>query len=121
MLVEKELGATFAPQNFYCYVVDVKSSSIFHRRMQALASCFPNVFLMSKQFLLDSHGLNMGYAHRECMLALAKKEFKWKYLMLLQVSDIHFDYFCVLEPRTRFKNEPRNDTNFQMVQWNKRH
>jgi hypothetical protein len=53
--------------------------------MRALAKCFPNVFVMQKEFEMNSYGKNMGYAHLECMKTLAKPEFKWKYMVLLQV------------------------------------
>jgi hypothetical protein len=84
-LIERELAATYAPQNFYCYVMDSNSPKQFHSQMRALANCFPNVFVMKKEFDLDSKGKNMNYAHFECMKALAKPRFKWKYIVLLQV------------------------------------
>lgn len=86
MLVEKELGATYAPQNFYCFALDSNSSLVFRQRIRSLASCFPNVHVIKKELPMDSHGKNMGYAHRECMIALAQPEMQWKYMLLLQVN-----------------------------------
>jgi hypothetical protein len=86
MLVEKELGATYAPQNFYCFVLDANSPKIFRKRVRDLGKCFPNVHVAKREFPMNSHGKNMGYAHRECMIALARPENRWRYLVLLQVT-----------------------------------
>ncbi|KAI6204488.1 hypothetical protein M3Y94_00679900 [Aphelenchoides besseyi] len=83
-----DLAVSYSPQNFYCYAIDSNASSLFHKRMHALADCFPNVFLTKHEFHMDSAGHNMGYSHRECMLVLAKPELKWNYLILLQNHDV---------------------------------
>ncbi|KAI6212731.1 Beta-1,3-galactosyl-O-glycosyl-glycoprotein beta-1,6-N-acetylglucosaminyltransferase 3 [Aphelenchoides besseyi] len=76
------------PHNFYCYALDSKSTPLFHKRMRALADCFPNVFLTDVEFSMDRHGHNMSYSYHQCMMILSKVEFKWKYLVLLQNYDI---------------------------------
>jgi hypothetical protein len=38
-----ELSANYAPQNQYCYAIDEKADPLFHSRIRALSSCFPNV------------------------------------------------------------------------------
>ncbi|KAI6170635.1 N-acetyllactosaminide beta-1,6-N-acetylglucosaminyl-transferase, isoform C [Aphelenchoides bicaudatus] len=86
--LEMELAATYAPQNFYCYALDSKASPLFHKRMNALADCFPNVYLTQHEFHMDSAGHNMGYSHHECMKLLAKEDLNWKYLVLLQNHDV---------------------------------
>lgn len=37
----------------YCYAVDAKSDALFQKRMYILASCFPNVFIARKQFVVQ--------------------------------------------------------------------
>ncbi|KAI6180493.1 hypothetical protein M3Y98_00725900 [Aphelenchoides besseyi] len=85
-LIEIDLAALYTPHNFYCYALDAKSPPLFHKRMDALASCFPNVFIAEKKFSMDSQGHNMSYSYNQCMLTLTKPEYKWKYLVLLQVT-----------------------------------
>ncbi|KAI6192591.1 hypothetical protein M3Y96_01252200 [Aphelenchoides besseyi] len=87
-LIEIDLAALYTPHNFYCYALDAKSPPLFHKRMDALASCFPNVFIAEKKFSMDSQGHNMSYSYNQCMLTLTKPEYKWKYLVLLQNHDI---------------------------------
>ncbi|KAI6223378.1 hypothetical protein M3Y95_00883900 [Aphelenchoides besseyi] len=87
-LIEIDLAALYTPHNFYCYALDAKSPPLFHKRMNALASCFPNVFIAEKKFSMDSKGHNMSYSYNECMLTLSKPEYKWKYLVMLQNHDI---------------------------------
>ena len=78
-----ELAASYAPQNFYCYMVDQKSPQIFHDRIDNLTKCFPNVIATRREFEVTSGGKNMAFSHVECLQALLK--FEWKYVMLLQV------------------------------------
>ncbi|KAI6170637.1 N-acetyllactosaminide beta-1,6-N-acetylglucosaminyl-transferase, isoform C [Aphelenchoides bicaudatus] len=85
--LEMELGNIYAPQNFYCFALDAKASPLFHERMRNLSSCFPNVYLTTREFKMDSTGKNMGYSLYECMNILAKKELNWKYLVFLQNYD----------------------------------
>ena len=40
------LSAVYHPQNAYCIAFDGKSSKEFKYRMELLAECFPNVFVM---------------------------------------------------------------------------
>ncbi|KAI6170583.1 hypothetical protein M3Y97_01138000 [Aphelenchoides bicaudatus] len=84
--LEMELAASYAPQNHYCYAIDKKASWKFKKRMNALAKCFPNVYLTKKKYPMDRYGLNMGYSHLECMKTLFR--FDWKYLILLQNHDV---------------------------------
>jgi hypothetical protein len=79
-----ELAASYAPQNQYCYAMDANAHWMFRTRMQALTNCFPNVYLIQKEYAMDGRGKNMGYSHLECMRKLI--DYKWKYLILLQVG-----------------------------------
>ncbi|KAI6197575.1 Beta-1,3-galactosyl-O-glycosyl-glycoprotein beta-1,6-N-acetylglucosaminyltransferase 3 [Aphelenchoides besseyi] len=87
-LIEIDLAALYTPHNFYCYALDLKSAPLFHKRMNALASCFPNVFIAEKKFSMNSKGHNMTYSQYQCMLTLSKPEYKWKYMVMLQNHDI---------------------------------
>ncbi|KAI6209094.1 Beta-1,3-galactosyl-O-glycosyl-glycoprotein beta-1,6-N-acetylglucosaminyltransferase 3 [Aphelenchoides besseyi] len=86
--IEIGLAAIYNPHNFYCYALDAKSSPLFHKRMRTLAGCFPNVFLTAVEFPMDSSGHNITYSYHQCMLTLTKKEYKWKYLIMLQNDEI---------------------------------
>lgn len=79
-----ELATSYAPHNQYCYAMDKNADWVFRSRMQALTNCFPNVYLIQKEYAMDGRGKNMGYSHLECMRKLAP--FNWNYLILLQVS-----------------------------------
>ena len=41
---ERFLRAIYRPQNYYCIHIDKKSPKIFHRAVQGISNCFPNVF-----------------------------------------------------------------------------
>lgn len=83
-MLEMDLSASYQPQNYYCYTIDKKASKIFHERIHNLTKCFPNVIATPKEYKIDSAGHNMWPAFVECLYAL--KEYKWKYVMLLQVG-----------------------------------
>ena len=48
-MFERLLRATYAPQNVYCIHVDLKSPPSFTEAVEAIISCFPNVFMASKR------------------------------------------------------------------------
>lgn len=82
-----EFAITYAPQNFYCFAIDKNANEQFRQRIHLLSSCFSsNVFVTSNEYKMDSQGHNMSYSQFECMKLLAKPEYKWKYLILLQVK-----------------------------------
>lgn len=78
----------YAPQNVFCYVIDAHSPRNFTLSMNALADCFPNVFVLSEQFNVDSSGHNMTRAHLACMAHLLKAPFDWRYLITLHVFEL---------------------------------
>jgi hypothetical protein len=84
-MIEMELATNYAPQNWYCFSVDVKAKPLFHSRMHQLASCFPNVFLTQREFSITSTGFNLSDAKVECAKELAQPGRQWKYLVTLQV------------------------------------
>uniref|UniRef100_A0A914C3N7 Uncharacterized protein n=1 Tax=Acrobeloides nanus TaxID=290746 RepID=A0A914C3N7_9BILA len=86
LLLEMELAVEYAPQNFYCYVLDKKSKATFKQQIRNLGKCFPNVFVSDNEFDTDSSGKEMNYAYMECMKILY--EYQWNYLILLQNHDV---------------------------------
>ncbi|KAL3084981.1 hypothetical protein niasHS_010050 [Heterodera schachtii] len=91
LFIEMEFASSYAPQNYYCYAIDKKSSITFHRQIHSLAICFPNVFVVTteKEYAMDSKGHNLMKSSMECMkLLVAKKMEKWKYVILLQNDDV---------------------------------
>lgn len=74
----------YAPQNFYCYALDRKSSKLFHEHMRNLSKCFSNVLLTTTEYDVDSAGHNMIRSYMECLDILWKNP-HWKYAILLQV------------------------------------
>uniref|UniRef100_A0A914CHM5 Uncharacterized protein n=1 Tax=Acrobeloides nanus TaxID=290746 RepID=A0A914CHM5_9BILA len=65
LFLEMELAAEYAPQNFYCYVLDKKSNATFKQQIHNLGKCFPNVFVSNNEFDTDSSGQQMNYAYLE--------------------------------------------------------
>ncbi|KAI1726057.1 core-2/I-Branching enzyme domain-containing protein [Ditylenchus destructor] len=88
LFVESELAASYAPQNWYCFAIDAKSNKLFKQRVNNLASCFPNVFVLDKELSMDSGGHNQSTAHYECMKILATRDRQWKYLITAQNHDM---------------------------------
>lgn len=87
------LAVEYAPQNFYCYAIDAKAPDLFRKRIHAMASCFPNVFVAPQEFDVQSNGKNVSRSHLACLRELGgidkKKEdggIRWKYAILLQVN-----------------------------------
>nr|CAD2185396.1 unnamed protein product [Meloidogyne enterolobii] len=88
LLLEIELALHYTPENWYCYVVDSKSSPLFYSRLQRLAKCFPNIIVAEKRFNISRAGHNTNNAMNECANILAKPERRWNYLINLQNHDI---------------------------------
>lgn len=86
--LEAELATHYAPQNWYCYTLDSKSTALFRSRMRQLAGCFPNVFVTEREFNITSAGHNTSNAMVECAWELARPEREWHYLVTLQNHDI---------------------------------
>ncbi|KAF7640167.1 hypothetical protein Mgra_00000611 [Meloidogyne graminicola] len=88
LLLEMELALHYTPQNWYCYVVDSKSSSLFYSRLQRLSKCFTNIIIAEKRFSVSKGGHNTSDAMIECANILVREERKWNYLINLQNHDI---------------------------------
>ncbi|KAM6930686.1 beta-1,3-galactosyl-O-glycosyl-glycoprotein beta-1,6-N-acetylglucosaminyltransferase 3-like [Xenentodon cancila] len=84
---ERLLRAIYAPQNIYCVHVDKKSqTSVFHA-IQAIVSCFPNVFLVSKPVSVVYAAWPRVQADLNCMADLYNSSTKWKYFINLCGQD----------------------------------
>ena len=79
-----ELSAEYAPQNFYCFSIDIKASQLFKQRLRDLSKCLPNVIITQKEYDMDSTGYNHNYAYMECLKELLN--YSWKYVILMQVG-----------------------------------
>jgi len=61
------VSSVYQSQNAYCIVVDDKSSDDFLKKIQMLADCFPNIFVLVNFIGLLKNGrslLQMGGAYR---------------------------------------------------------
>uniref|UniRef100_A0A0N5BIF9 Uncharacterized protein n=1 Tax=Strongyloides papillosus TaxID=174720 RepID=A0A0N5BIF9_STREA len=83
--LELQLSLTYSQYNHYCFIIDSKSNSLFHEQLIKLGSCFENVYIMKKEFTLDSNGKNYANGHMECLRHLISKN--WNYVFLLQNHD----------------------------------
>ncbi|XP_070618257.1 beta-1,3-galactosyl-O-glycosyl-glycoprotein beta-1,6-N-acetylglucosaminyltransferase 3 [Erythrolamprus reginae] len=80
-MFERLLRSIFAPQNVYCVHVDRKSPELFQRAVQAIASCFDNVFLASKQESVVYASWLRVQADLNCMKDLLQSPVRWRYLL----------------------------------------
>ncbi|KAM3727599.1 Beta-1,3-galactosyl-O-glycosyl-glycoprotein beta-1,6-N-acetylglucosaminyltransferase [Dirofilaria immitis] len=86
-LQELLLNLMYAPQNFYCYALDAKSTPLFHEQMSNLSKCFSNVLLTQREYEVDSAGHNTSRSFLECLRVIRRLS-SWKYAILLQNNDI---------------------------------
>uniref|UniRef100_A0A0K0DWJ6 Beta-1,3-galactosyl-O-glycosyl-glycoprotein beta-1,6-N-acetylglucosaminyltransferase 3 n=1 Tax=Strongyloides stercoralis TaxID=6248 RepID=A0A0K0DWJ6_STRER len=84
-VVELMLLSSYAPQNHYCFNVDIKNLELI-KKIKQLASCFENVYVADQQYEMNSAGKGGVKSHFECMKKLINKN--WKYLLLLQTDDL---------------------------------
>ena len=80
---ERLLRAIYRPQNSYCIHVDRKSSDIFHRTVQRISACFPNVFLASTLLDVRWGEFSVLEADLICMRDLWRRYKNWKYFINL--------------------------------------
>ncbi|KAJ8034663.1 Beta-1,3-galactosyl-O-glycosyl-glycoprotein beta-1,6-N-acetylglucosaminyltransferase 3 [Holothuria leucospilota] len=85
--VERLLRAIYQPQNIYCIHPDKKSPEIFHEALRSLASCFGNVFIVSKVLTVQYRGVTRVQADVNCMSDLLQTHVQWKYVMNLCGQD----------------------------------
>lgn len=80
-MFERLLRSIYTPQNIYCVHVDRKSPDTFHQAVQAIASCFDNVFVASKLERVVYASWSRVQADLNCMEDLLNSTVKWKYLI----------------------------------------
>ncbi|XP_078087796.1 beta-1,3-galactosyl-O-glycosyl-glycoprotein beta-1,6-N-acetylglucosaminyltransferase 3-like [Mustelus asterias] len=80
-MFERLLRSIYAPQNVYCVHVDRKSPKPFHSAVQAIASCFSNVFVARKSESVIYASWSRVQADLNCMEELLQSSVPWRYLI----------------------------------------
>ncbi|KAH9515052.1 Beta-1,3-galactosyl-O-glycosyl-glycoprotein beta-1,6-N-acetylglucosaminyltransferase [Bulinus truncatus] len=78
---ERLLRAIYRPSNYYCIHVDAKADKDVQEAMTGISRCLPNVFLASKQNVVNWAQFNSLEPWIYCMRDLWK--FSWKYFINL--------------------------------------
>uniref|UniRef100_A0A0K0F4X4 Glycosyltransferase family 92 protein n=1 Tax=Strongyloides venezuelensis TaxID=75913 RepID=A0A0K0F4X4_STRVS len=84
LMLELEFLVSYAPQNHYCFSVDLKSSELYIQ-LTSLSKCFNNVYISQIRYNMTSEGIYQALSTYECMKILKNK--KWNYLFILQNDD----------------------------------
>ncbi|XP_068578760.1 beta-1,3-galactosyl-O-glycosyl-glycoprotein beta-1,6-N-acetylglucosaminyltransferase 3-like [Cebidichthys violaceus] len=80
-MFERLLRAVYTPQNIYCVHVDQKSTKEFQKAVEAIISCFPNVFLASRLERVIYASWSRVQADLNCMKDLLNSQVQWRYLL----------------------------------------
>ncbi|KAK5867381.1 hypothetical protein PBY51_011880 [Eleginops maclovinus] len=80
-MFERLLKAIYTPQNIYCVHVDQKSTEDFHKGVQAIVSCLPNVFVASRLERVVYASWSRVQADLNCMKDLLNSQVQWRYLL----------------------------------------
>ena len=80
---ERLLRAIYRPQNLYCIHIDKKSPDIFYRAVEAVAACFPNIFLASERINMIWGDFTILESILLCSKDLLSHEKPWKYVINL--------------------------------------
>uniref|UniRef100_A0A8C9Z4D6 Beta-1,3-galactosyl-O-glycosyl-glycoprotein beta-1,6-N-acetylglucosaminyltransferase 3 n=1 Tax=Sander lucioperca TaxID=283035 RepID=A0A8C9Z4D6_SANLU len=80
-MFERLLRAVYTPQNIYCVHVDQKSSKEFLKAVEAIVSCFSNVFVASKLERVVYASWSRVQADLNCMKDLLNSHVQWRYLL----------------------------------------
>ncbi|XP_061451123.1 beta-1,3-galactosyl-O-glycosyl-glycoprotein beta-1,6-N-acetylglucosaminyltransferase 3 [Rhineura floridana] len=80
-MFERLLRSIYAPQNVYCVHVDRKAPEPFLEAVQAIASCFENVFVASKLERVVYASWSRVQADLNCMEDLLQSKVHWRYLL----------------------------------------
>ncbi|KAJ3603602.1 hypothetical protein NHX12_028347 [Muraenolepis orangiensis] len=84
---ERLLRAIYAPQNIYCVSVDRKSATSFLEAVMSIASCFPNVFMVSRTVDVVYAAWPRVQADLNCMADLYNASTTWRYFLNLCGQD----------------------------------
>ncbi|XP_017551903.1 beta-1,3-galactosyl-O-glycosyl-glycoprotein beta-1,6-N-acetylglucosaminyltransferase-like [Pygocentrus nattereri] len=82
------LRSIYAPQNFYCIHVDKKSPESTVKAINAIVSCFDNVFIASQLEEVVYASWSRVQADLNCMKDLYLISDRWKYLINLCGQDL---------------------------------
>lgn len=74
-LIEKHVEMSYHPQNSFCFAIDKKAAKEFKERMQAMASCLPNVLLLPGRFFKNP--IRFLFAVRAVSFGSPKNGFNW--------------------------------------------
>lgn len=80
-MFERLLRAIYAPQNIYCVHVDQKSGKDFKVAVEAIVSCFPNVFIATKLESVVYASWSRVQADLNCMEDLLNSSVQWMYML----------------------------------------
>ena len=84
---ERLLRAIYAPQNVYCIHVDMKSEVSFIAAVSGIASCFDNVFMVSRPVSVVYASWSRVQADINCMADLYNVSQTWRYFINLCGQD----------------------------------
>lgn len=79
--VERLVRSIYTPQNFYCIHIDAKASAETEQGLRAIAGCFDNVFVASRQESVRWGHVSIVRAEIYCLEDLIK--YRWKYFVNL--------------------------------------
>ncbi|XP_061772925.1 beta-1,3-galactosyl-O-glycosyl-glycoprotein beta-1,6-N-acetylglucosaminyltransferase 3 isoform X2 [Nerophis ophidion] len=115
-MFERLLRAVYAPQNLYCVHVDRKSAGEFQAAVEAIASCFQNVFMADKSEKVTYASWSRVQADLNCMETLSKSPVRWRYLLNTCGTDFPIktnkeivEVLKVLNGRNSMETEATND------------
>ncbi|TDH09561.1 hypothetical protein EPR50_G00088790 [Perca flavescens] len=80
-MFERLLRAVYTPQNIYCVHVDQNSSKEYQKAVEAIVSCFSNVFVASKLESVVYASWSRVQADLNCMKDLLNSHVQWRYLL----------------------------------------
>uniref|UniRef100_A0A3Q4AK24 Beta-1,3-galactosyl-O-glycosyl-glycoprotein beta-1,6-N-acetylglucosaminyltransferase 3 n=1 Tax=Mola mola TaxID=94237 RepID=A0A3Q4AK24_MOLML len=80
-MFERLLRSIYAPQNIYCVHLDKKSNEEFKAAVEAIVSCFPNVFIATRLESVVYASWSRVQADLNCMKDLLNSQIKWRYLL----------------------------------------
>nr|XP_046249336.1 beta-1,3-galactosyl-O-glycosyl-glycoprotein beta-1,6-N-acetylglucosaminyltransferase 3 [Scatophagus argus] len=80
-MFERLLRAIYAPQNIYCVHVDQKSPKQFKKAVEAIISCFPNVFITTRLEKVIYASWSRVQADLNCMRDLMASHIQWRYML----------------------------------------
>ncbi|XP_076025575.1 beta-1,3-galactosyl-O-glycosyl-glycoprotein beta-1,6-N-acetylglucosaminyltransferase-like isoform X2 [Genypterus blacodes] len=84
---ERLLRSIYTPQNLYCIHVDKQAAASVTAAISAIASCFPNVFMVSRREEVVYASWSRVQADLNCMAHLYNVSSQWKYFINLCGQD----------------------------------